>query len=138
MFWRRVIASAVLVAVAFGVSFALSSGGDKGDSTAFPGKRAATLNVPKSELRGAKVGSDKAIPTLHAPAKPAPRAALAPAPAPKPAPVTRRRAPAVSTPAPVRVTPAPAPVVIHTPAPAPAPKPKPTTPSNGGNFDDSG
>jgi len=132
MFWRRVIASAVLVAAAFGISFALSSGGDKSDSSPFPGTRAATLNVPKSQLRGAKVGSDKAIPTLHAPVKQAP----APAPAPKPAPVTHRRAPAVSRPAPVRVTPAPAPVVIHTPAPAP--KPKPTTPSNGGNFDDSG
>jgi hypothetical protein len=136
MFWRRVIASAVLVAAAFGISFALSSGGDKSDATPFPGKRAAMLNVPKSQLRDAKVGSDKAIPTLHAPATPAPAPAATPKPA-APAPVTHRRAPAVSRPAPVRVTPAPAPVVIHTPAPAPAPKPKPTTPSNG-NFDDSG
>jgi hypothetical protein len=135
MLRRRLIASGLLVLAAFGISFALSSGGNKSDSSPFPGKRAATLNVPKSQLGGAKVGSDKAIPTLHAPAKPAPRAAPAPAPAPKPAPVTHRRAPAVSTPAPVRVTPAPAPVV-HSPAPAPAPKP--TTPSNGGNFDDSG
>ncbi len=137
MLRRRLIASGVLVLVAFGVSFALSSGGDKGSSTAFPGKRAATLDVPKGQLDGAKVGSDKAIPTLHAPVKRAPKPAPtpAPAPAPKPAAVTHRRAPAVSRPAPVRVAPAPAPVVIHAPAPAPAPKP--STPP-GGNFDDSG
>jgi hypothetical protein len=138
---RPAIVVTALVVAAFGAAFALRAGGGD-EPAAFPGKRAATLNVPKSDAGSNELGSSQEIPSLRArkKAKKAAAPVVAPAAAPV-APAPRRRArrhrstPRVTTPTPVRVTPAPAPVVVR---PAPRPAPKPQAPNNTGNFDDSG
>jgi hypothetical protein len=137
---RPAIVVTALVVAAFGVAFALRAG-DGDEPAAFPGKRAATLDVPKSDTSSNELGSAQDIPSLRARKKAKRKAAApvaAPAPAPAPAPRRtrarrRRSTPRVTTPAPVQVTPAP--VVVR---PAPRPAPKPQAPSNTGNFDDSG
>jgi hypothetical protein len=135
---RPAIVVSALVIAAFGIAFALRAGGQD-EPSAFPGKRAAELDVPAGNVRADDIGATQDIPTLrarHKARRAAPKAAPAPAPAPapKPARTRRRRTTPTPTPAPVQVAPRPAPVV--TPAPKPAPKPK--APSNTGNFDDSG
>jgi outer membrane biosynthesis protein TonB len=129
-----VAGAALLVALAFGASYALSaeSGDEKSPGVEVPGKPASPLKVSEAGLRTALLGSATQIPgTLNRdPVKRKAAAAPAPAPAPTPAPTPAPEPTPAPAPAP---TPAPAPA--PTPAPAPAPNPDDGT---GQTFDDSG
>ena len=114
------IFAALLAALAFGVSYALSADGGSSKSAGFqlPGSAAKPLKVSAaSELQTGELKPVGAIPGLSGLPAVKAKAKAKPAPAPAPAPV--RGAPVRR-----RSTPAPAPVV-RTPAPAPAPAPKP-------------
>jgi hypothetical protein len=125
-----VAVSALLVALAFGASYAVSAGNgdEKSAGVEVPGKPASPLKVSEAGLRTGLLGSATQIPgTLQRdPVKR--KAAAAPAPA--------RAATPTRAPAPTR-SPTPAPAPTPTPAPAPAPAPNPDG-STGQTFDDSG
>ena len=132
--------SALLVALAFGASYALSaeSGDRQTRPVEVPGKPASPLRVSEGGLRTGLLGSAAEIPgTLNV--EPVKRKAPATAPAP---PSTTAPAPAEAPdgtpePTPPEPTPPEPTPAEPTPPPAPAPAPNPDA-GTGQTFDDSG